>query len=513
MNSDAHIDRPDRRSLLKMTAVAGVAAATSAAAIPGRADSHEDNDSGNDTITAVEVTRVRRSVDSLGEADEFFEQYAQAVRLMHELPDDDPRSWRSQAKVHVDFCPHGAVDFLHWHRYYIGYYERIIGSLLSDNSFALPYWDWTANNGRLPAPFFDNEFLDVRQLKDVSNIESDRWGSIQTEGTRQLSKQVGLQDDPLRGGVFSSSAIEGIMRQIDFDVFMQRIEGSPHNVGHVLTGAPNGHMINGMSPLDPVFWLHHCNVDRLWAQWQSAGNLTPDLDIEYDAQFVDESASAVRVNALDVNVVEQLGYTYDSIVQDQLRVTELGLDASQPTAFEARALQTSDRVLGSQSNATTSIASTVTSIRVSTDGLRDALASRTREFRPTVLFESAQLGVEKARVLAKLKDVHFEGAVERLIVNVFVNCPYLTEFTSWQDEGVDRKGGGHYADSFAFFMRAGHHKREFLVDLTAPLQSQLENGRVNVDEIDVQLVPVTGAGHSEQEKPVFTVGEVEILMS
>ena len=41
--------------------------------------------------------------------------------------------------------------------------------------------------------------------------------------------------------------------------------GSIHNRVHRWVG---GSMQPASSPNDPVFWLHHCNVDRLWAQWQ-----------------------------------------------------------------------------------------------------------------------------------------------------------------------------------------------------------------------------------------------------
>jgi hypothetical protein len=38
-----------------------------------------------------------------------------------------------------------------------------------------------------------------------------------------------------------------------------------HNRVHVWVG---GSMAPGTSPDDPVFFMHHCNIDRLWAQWQ-----------------------------------------------------------------------------------------------------------------------------------------------------------------------------------------------------------------------------------------------------
>lgn len=52
--------------------------------------------------------------------------------------------------------------------------------------------------------------------------------------------------------------------------FRNRLEGwfgagSIHNRVHLWVG---GSMLPESSPNDPVFWLHHCNIDRLWTQWQ-----------------------------------------------------------------------------------------------------------------------------------------------------------------------------------------------------------------------------------------------------
>jgi Common central domain of tyrosinase. len=43
-----------------------------------------------------------------------------------------------------------------------------------------------------------------------------------------------------------------------------------HNQVHLWVG---GDMLVGTSPNDPVFFLHHCNVDRLWAEWQTTQRL------------------------------------------------------------------------------------------------------------------------------------------------------------------------------------------------------------------------------------------------
>ena len=51
-----------------------------------------------------------------------------------------------------------------------------------------------------------------------------------------------------------------------FTTFQRKLELGAHVDVHVAVG---GTMNSGSSPADPLFWLHHANIDRLWAQWQS----------------------------------------------------------------------------------------------------------------------------------------------------------------------------------------------------------------------------------------------------
>jgi tyrosinase len=52
------------------------------------------------------------------------------------------------------------------------------------------------------------------------------------------------------------------------------LEGLPHNNVHNYIGGagpldygPYGNMTNNLSPIDPIFFLHHSNMDRLWDSW------------------------------------------------------------------------------------------------------------------------------------------------------------------------------------------------------------------------------------------------------
>ena len=50
------------------------------------------------------------------------------------------------------------------------------------------------------------------------------------------------------------------------------LENLPHNRVHVRIGGQNGFMSDpATAALDPIFWLHHCNIDRLWEVWRNQG--------------------------------------------------------------------------------------------------------------------------------------------------------------------------------------------------------------------------------------------------
>ncbi|KAI9598169.1 hypothetical protein BDF19DRAFT_433724 [Syncephalis fuscata] len=70
----------------------------------------------------------------------------------------------------------------------------------------------------------------------------------------------------------------------NFNDFWARIEGTPHSGVHVNIG---GRFATMASSTDPLFFLHHANVDRFWAQWQArgpeqamaAGNWGPNMEL------------------------------------------------------------------------------------------------------------------------------------------------------------------------------------------------------------------------------------------
>ena len=97
-----------------------------------------------------------------------------------------------------------------------------------------------------------------------------------------------------------------------------RIENTPHDVVHVIVGGDTGWMSDpNTAAQDPIFWLHHANIDRLWKQWlrKGAGRANPTGDsiwMTTTFSFFDEDGHEVKLTGKEVlDTASQLEYRYD----------------------------------------------------------------------------------------------------------------------------------------------------------------------------------------------------------
>uniref|UniRef100_A0A7N0REJ2 Tyrosinase copper-binding domain-containing protein n=1 Tax=Kalanchoe fedtschenkoi TaxID=63787 RepID=A0A7N0REJ2_KALFE len=113
----------------------------------------------------------------------YIAKYKKALELMKALPDSDPRSFTQQSNVHCAYCNggytqvgfpnldlqvHGSWLFLPFHRYYLYFFERILGSLINDQTFGIPYWNWDAPAGmQIPAMFTESNSVLSKALRDA----------------------------------------------------------------------------------------------------------------------------------------------------------------------------------------------------------------------------------------------------------------------------------------------------------------------------------------------------------
>lgn len=130
-------------------------------------------------------------------------------------------------------------NFLAWHREYLA---RIEARLIAINPLVtIPYWDWVTDRTAIPAA-----------LTDPADIAE--WGI--TRGP------------PFNGNsLASASKLNALLAGPNFNTFQTTLEIAPgfHNQLHQLVG---GTMMTSASPADPLFWLHHAFIDKIWADWQ-----------------------------------------------------------------------------------------------------------------------------------------------------------------------------------------------------------------------------------------------------
>jgi hypothetical protein len=64
---------------------------------------------------------------------------------------------------------------------------------------------------------------------------------------------------------YSPEQLQAILQNSRFNDFARRLEGPPHALVHNEIG---GDLSTMYSPNDPIFYLHHCFIDKVWADWQ-----------------------------------------------------------------------------------------------------------------------------------------------------------------------------------------------------------------------------------------------------
>ena len=239
--------------------------------------------------------RVRRAASTLTATSDDVMAFAQGVSLMKRR--NDNRSWARQVRLHREQAKHGNALFLPWHRLELAHLERIIGRLTGHGTFALPYWDWQGDRF-LPSwtttpglPLYERQRAPGANELDYSKA---RWAT-----SRNVAR---LQSD-------------------DFTTFCGRmptgagsVEAYGHNHIHVLVGGLMGRTETAAQ--DPVFWMHHCNIDRVWATWQALARRT--YPAAWSAEKVEgyigpDGENTGTWRAGQVVETRSLGYRYDQL--------------------------------------------------------------------------------------------------------------------------------------------------------------------------------------------------------
>ncbi|KAL5730188.1 catechol oxidase [Ranunculus cassubicifolius] len=340
-----------------------------------------------------DALRIRKPAHKLKK--EEIEKFKLAIQKMKELPADDPWSFMQQATVHCTYCNgafeqsgfeeedvllqiHGSWLFAPWHRYYTYFWEKILGKLIGDPTFALPYWNWDAPDGMyMPKMYIDKSsplYNDNRNhdhyqaLMDYDYVfgnPNPTPEEVDEVKIRNLKKLHNLYTETIGSpSLFLGAPIKagGVP---DVAGGLENLHGTPHQ----WTGpdaSPHHDLGNFYTAArDTMFFGHHANVDRLWDIYSDIrGNKIEFNDPDWlEASFIfyDENRQVVKCKVKDCLLTENLGYTYQTerhawkdvkrvykkLVKGKKRSAGEGLTLSPVSDFgtEPRALDSTIRVL------------------------------------------------------------------------------------------------------------------------------------------------------------------------
>jgi tyrosinase len=242
---------------------------------------------------APAALRHRRSARRLTEGQ--LTSFREAIVKAQAIGDD--RGFQYWAGIHglplPISCTHHNELFLPWHRAYLYFFEKTLQDRVP--GVTLPWWDWTKEH--------DTGIPDVYARRNASGKKNPLYDSpIQASGRERPSQTRTTRRPGPPGALPSPPEVQAVMGNRDFLTFQTQLE-SIHDGIHVWVGGTMGNITT--AAYDPLFWAHHCMIDRLWYLWQlrhpGAGVPAALLD-----QALPPFAMTVR-QTLDIT---QLGYDY-----------------------------------------------------------------------------------------------------------------------------------------------------------------------------------------------------------
>ncbi|KAF2863995.1 tyrosinase precursor, Monophenol monooxygenase [Piedraia hortae CBS 480.64] len=228
------------------------------------------------------------------------------------------------------YCTHDSILFPSWHRVYIAHFEQQFVALAKQiasqytgsmktrmqqaaNTIRWPYWDWAAippNKKPVFPEIFTQSTISVNSptgqititnplyradIADISKLVYTPFTSWPSTLRYPNSNSRSASSQPNKAVSAFSNVRSSLQDQVyqlftscdDYAHFSNDMADSSstscsnslegiHNTIHTLVGGAGSSSVSGghmtylsMAAFDPVFWLHHCNVDRIFALWQS----------------------------------------------------------------------------------------------------------------------------------------------------------------------------------------------------------------------------------------------------
>lgn len=487
--------------------------------------------------TAKPVTLIKRSLIPRKSAFDLSPKELQALRDAYAALRDltlkqpnDPRGWSHQANVHCYYCSggydalgteiHGGWWFLPWHRCYLYMHERILGALIGDPDFRLPYWDWDtipasgpqratvppaygATNYEAQTLSIANPLLDrTRGATPANTIPSSVVGKV---AMKTVMCQTG---ENFTGGPAIENGSSGQAGQL---------EQSPHGPVHIWSGDPRTNPtqpapfgcyypadypydpqdpnslpqdesqvigcidmgVLATAAQDPIFFAHHSNIDRLWSIWtQIPGHANP-TDPNWLGQgwsFYDENKNWVSISVAQVLEEEKnLGYSYQPPqVKGYTTTSSICGPSPAPLAAAARAV--------AQAAQTLTVADDPNGISV---GTKPQTKSITLPAEHRTGLKSLAAGTPQRKY-----ELHIDGVSlppnGGVIIRVFLDKPDANANTEPDLQ--------HFVGYISVVPSGPGHQHHAVRNVGFDLSPELATTATAKDQLSVTLVPVTAGG-------------------
>jgi tyrosinase len=422
---------------------------------------------------------------------------------------------------------------LPWHRGYLIAFEAVVRDAVvklgGPSDWALPYWNYfKPNQDALPPAFGSANWPDGQG--DNPLYVSQRYG---LNGDGNVSVPVSminlnaLGDPDFTGDASGGSAgFGGVNTGFSHGGQVHGgIETQPHDFVHGLVGGsdPQSNLPGLMSDpdtagLDPIFWLHHANIDRLWQVWRKNPTTHVDpSDINWlngppavgGAAFVLPMPGGANwtYTPSQMSDLSQLNYAYDDVSppsatpQVAARLQQLGVAPARANALArstAMAGPKTVELLGANNQSLRLIGT-----EASTSVMLDATVQR----KVITSLQTAATAAKPApdRIFLNLENVR--GLNDATAFSVYINLP----------EGDDpARHPELLAGSIALFgvrkatLADGQHAGNgltFVLEITHVIDALHLAGALNLSPLRVRLLPVKPVSEAAQ----ISIGRISIF--
>lgn len=395
----------------------------------------------------------------------------EAWAALYALPAAHPHSFLRIAGYHGEpvpyYCRHGSPGFLTWHRAYLLVFEQALQAM--NPGVMLPYWNWSSGpTTGVPAPCREPTYVN----RDGDTVPNPLYSGPLPAGAPATSTARRSDIDTTTFGDLATSA-QTALGHADFALFQSSLNGV-HGSVHIRVG---GHMSGvDWAGYDPIFHLHHANVDRLWALWQSThADPLPSTEAALPLDPFTRPCSSDFFIGSEMASTEALGYRYRNfcLFPFPIPIWEVVRIPSLPDWVHTH-LRRARLVLNS-----TRMASRSAELRVFVNE-RDANEKTPVEDNPRLAARAGVFGMRGDEVKGGGRPPHPHDGHEH----------HGHHGAHGRDVGAARTGTESHTDPHgAHPLRHGEHF-DLAIDITAALRRALEKER----EVTITVVAVDSEG-------------------